>query len=97
MRWKKLKRVIISLLIIKIIIFIIFIAKSDLITFSKEMNYSNNYQQGTESDSIVRKRQRLISIVRNEEERGIIIKLRGKKNARPLLDNKRDPYKPIVE
>jgi hypothetical protein len=97
MNWQKLKKVIIPLIIIKIIILVFFILKSEFISISREITYSDNYQQGTESDSIVQKKQRLIRIVRNEEERGIIIKLRGKKNAKPFPDNKRELYNPIVE
>lgn len=97
MNWQKLKKVIIPLIIIKIIFLVFFIFKSDLISISREITYFSNYQQGTESDSIVQKRQRLIRIVRNEEERGIIIKLRGKKNAKPFPDDQREPNNPIVD
>jgi biopolymer transport protein ExbD len=97
MNWQKLKKVIIPLIIIKIIILVFFILKSEFISISREITYSDNFQQGTESDSIVQKKQRLIRIVRNEEERGIIIKLRGKKNSKPFPDKKRELYNPIVE
>ncbi len=97
MNWQKLKKVIIPLIIIKVIILIFFISKGDLISISREIPYSSSFQQGTEGDSIVQKKQRLIRIVRNEEERGIIIKLRGKKNAKPFPDDQREPNNPIVD
>lgn len=97
MNWQKLKKVIIPLIIIKIIILVFFLSRSDLISISREISYSSNYQQGTESDSIVQRKQRLIRIVRNEEERRIIINLRGKKNAKPFSDDQREPNNPIVD
>ena len=97
MIWQKLKKVIIPLIIIKIIIFVFFIFKSDLISISREISYIGIYQQGIENNSIFQEKQRLISIVRNDEERGIIIKLRRKKNAMPFPDNQRERYNPIVD
>ena len=95
--WQKLKKVIIPLIIIKIIILVFFIFKSKFISISREITYSSNYQVGTDSDSIVQKKQKLIRIVRNEEDRHIIIKVRGKKNAKPFPENQREQYNPKVD
>ncbi len=97
MIWKNLKKVIIPLIIVKFIIIVFFVFKSDLISISRDINYSGNYQEGFDNDSIILKKQNFIRIVRNEEERGIIIKLRGKKNAKPFLDDQREPNNPIVD
>lgn len=86
MIWKNLKKVIIPLIIVKFIIIVFFVFKSDLIRVSRDINYSSNYQEGFDNDSIILKKQNFIRIVRNEEERGISIKLRGKKNAKPLRE-----------
>lgn len=86
MIWKNLKKVIIPLIIVKFIIIVFFVFKSDLISVSRDINYSSNYQEGFDNDSIILKKQNFIRIVRNEEERGISIKLRGKKNAKPLRE-----------
>jgi len=69
----------------------------DFISVSRDINYSSNYQEGFDNDSIVQKRQKLIRIVRNEEERGISIKLRGKKNAKPLREKEGEVSIPIVD
>jgi len=97
MNWQKLKKVLIPLIIIKIIIIVFFIFESELISISREMTFSGSYLQGIENDSIVQEKQRLIRIVRNEEERGIIIKLRRKKNTELFPDDQRAPYNPIVD
>ena len=83
---KNLKKVIIPLIIVKFIIIVYFVFKSDLISISREINYSNNYLEGFDNDSIVLQKQKSIQIVRNEEERGISIKLRGKKNTKPFRE-----------
>ena len=84
MIWKKLKKVILPLIIVKFMIFVFFIFKGDIISISRDKNYSTNYQQEFDNDSTVLKRQKLIRIVRNEEEPGISIKLRGRdKNQTP--------------
>lgn len=97
MIWKKLKKLIIPLIIVKLIIFSFFIFKGDFISISRDNNFSSNYQEGFVSDSIVQKRQKLIRIVRNEEERGISIKLRGKKNPKSLREKEGDISLPLVD
>lgn len=97
LNWHKLKRVIIPLLIIKIVVFVVFIFKSEYISISREITYNGNYQQETEGDTLIQKRQKVIRIVKNEEDRGITIKLRGKKNTKSIPDTKRELYNPKVE
>ena len=94
---KNLKKVIIPLIIVKFIIIVYFLFKSDLISISREINYSNNYLEGFDNDSIVLQKQKSIQIVRNEEERGISIKLRGKKNTKPFREKKGEISVPIVD
>jgi len=94
---KNLKKVIIPLIIVKFIIIVYFVFKSDLISISREINYSNNYLEGFDNDSIVIQKQKSIQIVRNEEERGISIKLRGKKNTKPFREKKGEISVPIVD
>jgi hypothetical protein len=97
MVWKKLKKLIIPLIIAKLVILGFFIFRGDFISISRDINYSSNYQEGFDADSIVQKRQKFIRIVRNEEERGISIKLRGKKNAKPFREKEREISIPIVD
>jgi len=97
MIFKNLKKVIIPLIIVKFIISVYFVFKSDLISISREINYSNNYLEGFDNDSIVLQKQKSIQIVRNEEERGISIKLRGKKNTKPFREKKGEISVPIVD
>ena len=94
---KNLKKVIIPLIIVKFIIIVYFVFKSDLISISREINCSNNYPEGFDNDSIVLQKQKSIQIVRNEEERGISIKLRGKKNTKPFREKKGEISVPIVD
>lgn len=86
MIWKKLKKAIIPLIIVKLVIFVFFIFMSDAISISRDINYSSNYQGTFDNDSIVLNKQKLIRIVRNEDKRGISIKLRGRKTAIPLRE-----------
>jgi regulatory protein YycI of two-component signal transduction system YycFG len=97
MNWKKLKKVIIPLLIVKAIFFGFVIFGSDVITISRDINYSSNYQEGFDNDSIILKKQKLIRIVRNEEERGISIKLRAKKNNKPHREEEGQISIPVVD
>jgi hypothetical protein len=97
MIWKKLKKVIIPLIIAKLVILVFFIFRGDVISISRDINYSSNYKEGFDNDSIVLKKQKFIRIVRNEEERGISIKLRGKKNAKPLREKEGEISFPIVD
>ena len=97
MTLKKLKKAIIPLIIVKLIILVFFLSRGDVITISRDVNYNNNYQSGFESDSTVQKKQKLIRVVRNEGERGISIKLRGKKNAGPLREKEGEISDPIVD
>ena len=97
MVWKKLKKAIIPLIIAKLIILVFFLFRGDTISISRDINYSSNYHEGFENDSIVQKRQKFIRIVRNEEERGISIKLRGRKNAKPFREKDSEIPHPIVD
>ena len=97
MIWKKLKKLIIPMIIAKLVILGFFIFRSDFISISRDINYSSNYQEGFGADSTVQKRQKLIRIVRNEEERGYSIKLRGKKNAKPVSEKEGEISIPIVD
>ena len=97
MIWKKLKKIIIPLIIAKLVILVFFIFRGDVISISRDINYSSNYQEGFDNDSIVHKRQKFIRIVRNEEERTISIKLRGKKNTKPLREKEGEISIPIVD
>lgn len=94
---KKLKRVIIPLIIIKFIIFVFFVLKGDLISISRDINYNSTYQEGFVNDSIVFQKQRSVRIVRNEEDRGFSIKLRGKKNTKPFRGKSEEISIPIVD
>ncbi len=97
MIWKKLKKVIIPLIIAKIIILVFFVFRSDFISISRDINYSTNYQEEFNNDSTALKKQKFIRIVRNEEDRGISIKLRGRKNAKPLREEEGEIPIPIVD
>lgn len=97
MNWQKVKKVVIPLLFIKLLIFVFFIVKNDLVSISREISYTEVSQQGIENDSIVQKKQRLIRIVRNEEDKGIIIQLRKKKNAVPFSYYQKEPSNPLVD
>lgn len=97
MNWQKLKKIIIPLIIIKIIIFVFFVFKSDFVSISRDLNYSSNYLEGLDNDSTVLQKQKSIRIVRNGEERGISIKLRGKKNTKPFREKKGEISIPIVD
>jgi len=97
MIWKKLKKVIIPLIIVKLIILVFFIFRSDVISISRDINYGINYQEGFDNDSIVLEKQKIIRIVRNEEEHGISIRLRGRKNAKPIREKKGEISIPIVD
>ena len=97
MIWKKLKKAIIPLIIAKLLILVFFIFMGDAISISRDVNYSTNYQEGFDNDSLVQKRQKLIRIVRNEDERGISIKLRGKKNVKSLPEKEGEIPVPIVD
>ena len=97
MIWKKLKKAIIPLIIVKLTILVFFILKSDVISISRDINYSSNYQEALDNDSLVQKKQKFIRIVRNEEERGISIILRGRKNDALLREMEEEMNIPIVD
>ena len=84
------------LIIIKLVLLVFFIFTRD-ISISRDINYTNNYKEGFDTDSISQKKQKLIRIVRNEEKGSISIKLRGRKNAEPLLENGGEIPVPIVD
>ena len=94
---KKLKKVIIPLIIIKLIIIVFFVFKNDLVSISRDINYSSNFPEGFENDSIVLQKQKSIRIVRNEEERGITIKLREKKNNKSFREKRKEISVPILD
>lgn len=97
MIWKKFKKVIIPLIIVKLIIIVFFIFRSDIISISRDKNYYSNYQGISDNDSIVQNKQKFIRIVRNAEKRGISIKLRGKKNAKPPREKEVEISIPLVD
>lgn len=97
MIWMKLKKAIMPLIIAKLIILVLFIFFGDNISISRDTNYSSDYQVAFSNDSIVQKKQKFIRIVRNEEEHGISIKLRGRKNAKPVKDKEGEKYVPIAD
>jgi hypothetical protein len=97
MFWKKLKKVILPLIIVKFMIFVFFIFKGDIISVSRDIYYSKNYQQEFDNDTTVLKRQKLIRIVRNDEESGITIKLRGREKTRHLREKEGEITVPVVD
>jgi hypothetical protein len=97
MIWKKLKKAIVPLIIVKLVFLVFFIFSSDSISISRDINYSGNYQEEFGNDSIIQRKQKIIRIVRNEEPRGISIILRGKKNAKPLTEKKSEISIPIAD
>jgi hypothetical protein len=97
MIWKKLKKVIMPLIIVKLIILGFLIFRGDIISISRDINYSSNYKEGFDNDSLILKEQKFIRIVRNEDERGISIILRGRKNAKPIREKEREIPIPIVD
>ena len=97
MIWKKLKRVIIPLIVVKFVIFVFFLFKSDVISISRDINFSSSYQQDFDNDSTIIKRQKLIRIVRNEEDPGISIKLRGRDKDRQQREKEREISVPVVD
>jgi hypothetical protein len=94
MIWKKLKKAVIPLIIVKLIILVFFVFSGDAISISRDINYGSNYQEGFDS---IQKKQKLIRIVRNEEESGISIILRGKKNAKAPTEKDREKSLPNVD
>ncbi len=97
MIWRKVKKVIVPMIIIKITIFLFFILSGDRISISRDKSYETSYQEGMTGDSAALRRQKLIRIVRNEEERGISIILRAKKNHKSVKERERDHSYPIVD
>jgi len=97
MIWKKVKKLIIPLAIIKFVFFIFFISRSELVSISRELTHTTNYQEEIDKDSLVINRQKLIQIVRNEDEPGISIKLRGRKNGKYLTEKDGDLVLPIID
>jgi hypothetical protein len=94
---KKLKRLVIPFFIIKLVIFVVVAFKSDLVSISRDINYSTEYTRVFDSDSIVLPRQRAFQIVRNEEEGGILIKLREKKHNDPPGEKKGQVTIPVLD
>ena len=97
MIWRKLRKVIIPLIIVKSVIFVFFIFKSDIISISRDINHSTSYEQEFEGDSTILKRQKLIRIVRNEEEPGISIKVRGREKPGNLREKEEEISVPVVD
>ena len=97
MIWKKVKKLVIPFMFVKFLIFIFFIFGNDRVSISRDINYNIGYQTEFENDSIVQKRTKLIRIVRNENQPGISIKLRGKKNNNSFREKEGEIIKPIVD
>jgi hypothetical protein len=97
MNWRKLKKVIIPLLIAKLVILCFVVFSKDVVSISRDINYSSYSQEGYDMDSVVLKKQKLIRVVRNDKDRGISIILRGKKNAKPQKDREEEPTLPVVD
>ena len=97
MIWGKLKKLVIPLIIAKFIIFVFFVFRSDLISISSDTSHSTRSQIEFDNDSTVLKRHKLIRIVRNEEEPGISIKLRGRENTESLKEKGREIIIPTVD
>lgn len=97
MFWTKVKKFIIPLIVIKLVFFLFFIFRSDIVSISRDLSYGASYSQESDNDSVILKRQKFIRIVRNEEERGISITLRGKKNSRPPKEKDGDIISPIID
>ena len=74
-----------------------FIFRGDVISISRDINYSSNYQEGFDNDSLALKKQKFIRIVRIEDERGISIILRGRGNAKPLREKDGEVSRPISD
>ncbi len=91
-----LKKVVLPLIIIKIVIFVFLVIKSDLISISRDINYGNNLP-GLVNDSTDLQKQKSFRIVRNTEDRGISIILREKKNARYFREKNEEISNPIVD
>jgi hypothetical protein len=97
MFWTKVKKFIIPLIVIKLVFFLFFIFRSDIVSISRDLSYGASYSQESDNDSVILKRQKFIRIVRNEEERGISITLRGKKNSRPPKEKDGEIISPIID
>jgi len=97
MTWKKVKRLIIPMLIVKFVISLVFLFRTDIVTISKDITYNNYNQIESGIDSIDLKRQKLIRIVRNEGDHGISIVLRGKKNSKIHRNNEEKITLPVVD
>ena len=91
------KKLIIPFMFVKFVIFLFFIFGNDRVSISRDINYSTVYQTEFDNDSLVQKRTKLIRIVRNENQPGISIKLRGKKNNNFFRENEGEIIKPIVD
>jgi hypothetical protein len=97
MNWRKVKKVIIPLLIAKLVILCFVVFSKDVVSISRDINYSSYSQEGYDMDSVVLKKQKLIRVVRNDKDRGISIILRGKKNAKPQKEREEEPVFPVVD
>jgi hypothetical protein len=96
MIWKKVKRLIIPMFIAKFAISLVFLIRTDIITISKDITYSNYNQIESGPDSVDLKSQKLIRIVRNEGDRGISVVLRGRKNKIVHRDTEEKITVPVV-
>jgi hypothetical protein len=95
--WRKVKKVIIPLIIVKLVIFVLLILSGDVVSISRDINYSSYLQNEYGKDTLVLNKQKLIRVVRNEKDRGISIILRGKKNSKPQKDKEEELSTPIVD
>jgi hypothetical protein len=97
MIWRKVKKVIIVLIIAKLVILVLLIFSGDIVSISRDINYSSYSQNGYGNDTLVLKKQKLVRVVRNEKNRGISIIFRGKKNSKPQKDKEEELTNPIVD
>ncbi len=97
MVWKKLKKLIIPFFIIKSLVFVIFISRSDLISISKDSRQHSDYIETIENDSIVIKEQQAVQIVCNEKDTVFSKRLRGRKDAKALLQKETEIPVPMVD
>lgn len=97
MVWKKLKKLIIPFFIVKLLIFVVFISRNDLISISGDRNSNSDYIEAVETDSLVLRDPKGVQIVRNDKEFGFSLKLRGKKNTKTLPGKETKIPVPIVD
>ncbi|MGB8489971.1 MAG: hypothetical protein WCE64_02845, partial [Bacteroidales bacterium] len=92
------KKLIIPLIIVKVLIIFYVTFLGDYVNISRNANYINNNQEFKfDNDSTVLRQQKLIRIVRNEEERGVTIIIRDRKNGKALKVKQGEIPTPIID